>query len=31
MPQQLVQQDHLTSFLYEPMNEAHRYLLDIEA
>lgn len=31
MPQQLVQQDHLTPFPYERMNEAHRYLLDIEA
>lgn len=28
-PQQLVQQEYITPALYERMNEAHRYLLDI--
>jgi hypothetical protein len=29
MPQQLVQRRFVTPPLYERMNEAHRYLLDI--
>ena len=28
-PQQLVQQEYITPALYERMNEAHHYLLDI--
>jgi ectoine hydroxylase-related dioxygenase (phytanoyl-CoA dioxygenase family) len=30
LPQQLLQLDHLTPFLYERMSPAHRYLLEIE-